>query len=133
MLPWNEKIVELERHHGIIGWLMTLGFQNCWSLTLKKHLSTPTLKTILHGLSIPNFSEFALLVDTVKASNFGPHGNFGPLFQKGLLSLKRVLQNHEDNKSCRTTLDLQIRFCSFFVHDLSTEATELTRKSSKFP
>ncbi len=30
-------------------------------------------------------------------------------------------------------LDLQIRFCSFFVHDSSTEATELARKSPKFP
>ncbi len=36
---------------------------------------------------------------TVKAPNFGPHGNFGPLFQKGLLSLKRVLQKNEENKS----------------------------------
>jgi hypothetical protein len=39
--------------------------------------------------------------NTVKAPNFGPHGNFGPLFQKGLLSLKRVLQKNEGNKSCR--------------------------------
>jgi hypothetical protein len=39
---------------------------------------------------------------TVKASNFGL------LFQKGLLSLKRVLQKNEENKICRTTLDLQI-------------------------
>ncbi len=32
------------------------------------------------------------LAINVKASKFGPHGNFGLLFQKGLLSLKRVLQ-----------------------------------------
>jgi hypothetical protein len=51
---------------------------------------------------------------TVKALNFGPHGKFGPLFPKGLLWLKRVLQNNEENKSNRKTLDLQIRFCSFF-------------------
>jgi hypothetical protein len=70
---------------------------------------------------------------TVKAPNFGPHGNFEHLFQKGLLSLKCVLQKNEENKSCRKTLDLQIRFCSFFVHDSSTEATELARKSPKFP
>ncbi len=74
---------------------------------------------------------------TVKARNFGPHGNFGPIFQKGLLSLKCVLQKSE-NKSCRKTLHLQIlftnhKFCSFFVHDSSTEATELERKSPKFP
>jgi hypothetical protein len=70
---------------------------------------------------------------TVKAFNFGPHGNFGP-FQKGVLSLKRVLQKkNEENKSCRKTLDLQIRFCSFFVHDSSKKATELARESPKFP
>ncbi len=69
----------------------------------------------------------------VKAPNFGPHGNFGPLFQNGLLSLNRVLQNNEENKSCRQRLDLQIRFCSFFVHGSSKEATELARESPKFP
>jgi hypothetical protein len=34
---------------------------------------------------------------TVKACKFGPHGNFGPLFQKGWLSSKRVLQKNEEN------------------------------------
>jgi hypothetical protein len=63
---------------------------------------------------------------TVKAPNFGRHGNFGPLFQKRLLSLK-------ENRSCKINSDLQIRFCSFFVHDSSTEAAELARKSPKFP
>jgi hypothetical protein len=53
---------------------------------------------------------------TVKAPKFGPHGNFGPLFQKSLLSLERVLQRNEENKICRKTLDLQIRFYSFFLY-----------------
>jgi hypothetical protein len=47
--------------------------------------------------------------------------------------LKHVLQKNEENKSCRKPLDLQIWFRSFFVHDSSTEATELTRKSPKLP
>jgi hypothetical protein len=64
---------------------------------------------------------------TVKAPNFGP------LFQKGLLSLKRVLQKNEENKSCRKTVDIQIQLYSFFAHNSSTEATELARKSPKFP
>jgi hypothetical protein len=51
------------------------------------------------------------LLGTTNAPNFGPHGNFEPLFQKALLSLKRVLQRNEENKSCRKTLELQIRFC----------------------
>jgi hypothetical protein len=36
-------------------------------------------------------------ISTVKAPNFGPHVNFGPLFQKSLVSLKRVLQKNEEN------------------------------------
>ncbi len=77
--------------------------------------------------------KFTALLSTVKAPNFGPHGNIGPLFQKGLLSLRRVLQkNIENNESCSKTLGLQIRFCSFLVHDSSKQATELARKSPKF-
>jgi hypothetical protein len=64
----------------------------------------------------------------LKAPNFRLHGNSGALFQKGLLSLKRVLQKNEQNKSCRKTLDLQIWFCSL----LSKVAKELARKSQKF-
>jgi hypothetical protein len=29
-----------------------------------------------------------LLMTTVKASNFGPHGNFGPLFSEGLAMIE---------------------------------------------
>jgi hypothetical protein len=45
---------------------------------------------------------------TVKASNFGPHGNFGPVFQKGLLLLKRILHKKEEDKSWRKTLDYKL-------------------------
>jgi hypothetical protein len=68
----------------------------------------------------------------VEASNLAPHGNFGPLFQNGLQSSKRIPQKNEVNKSCRTTLDLQIWFC-FLVHDSSKEATELAKKGPTFP
>jgi hypothetical protein len=70
---------------------------------------------------------------TVKAPNFASHGNVGPLFQKGLLSLKCVKLEIEENKSCRKTIDLQNRFLSFSVHDSSKEATELSRKTLTFP
>jgi hypothetical protein len=71
---------------------------------------------------------FQILEYTVKAYNLGPHGNFGPTFQKGLLSLKRVLQKNEKNESCRKAWDLQIRFCSFLAHDSSKNATERAKK-----
>ncbi len=54
-------------------------------------------------------------VCTVKASNFGPHGNFGPYVQKGFLSSKRFLRKIQGNESCRKTSDFQTLFCSFFV------------------
>jgi hypothetical protein len=57
----------------------------------------------------------------------------GLFFQEGLPSLKRVLQKNEENKIGRKTLDLQIRFCSFFVHDSYKEATELAKIGPKFP
>jgi hypothetical protein len=70
---------------------------------------------------------------TVKASNFGPYGNFGLLLKNGLLSSKRVLQMDEENKSCRETLASQFRFCSFLVHVSSKEAPELAKAGPKFP
>jgi hypothetical protein len=82
---------------------------------------------------LANGSRYEVDSNTVKAPNFGPHGHLGPLFQKDLLSLQRVLQKNEENTSFRKTLDLQNRFCSFFVHDSSTEAIERARKSPKFP
>ncbi len=72
------------------------------------------------------------LQGTVKAPNFGPHENFGPLFQKKLPSLKRILQKNEENVSCRNTLDPQICFYSYLVHDSSKEATELAKKTPSF-
>jgi hypothetical protein len=67
----------------------------------------------------------------VKASNFGPHGNFGLFFQVFLLS-KRVLQKNDWNKSCGHTFDLQSRFCSFLAQNLPKEATRLARNVPNF-
>ncbi len=95
---------------------------------LRKSSSKKTEHTIL-SLRETHFSGQATLyrerlLNTVKAPKFGLHGNFGPLFQKGPLSLKRILQKNEENK----TLDLQFFFCSYFVHDSSKETTELAKK-----
>jgi hypothetical protein len=70
-------------------------------------------------------------IGTVKAPKFGPHGNFGPLFQKSLLSLKRILPKNEEDKCCRKTLDLHVCFCSYLLHDSSKEATKLAKKKVK--
>jgi hypothetical protein len=63
---------------------------------------------------------------TVKAPNFGPHGNFDLFFRRACYQ-----KSEENNKSCRKTLDLQICFCSYLVHDSSKEATELAKERSK--
>jgi hypothetical protein len=71
-------------------------------------------------------------LDIVNASNFGPHGNFGPLFQMGSLSSRRVQQQIEGNASCRRTLDLQtIKLGSVHLLDSSKEATELAKKKRR--
>jgi hypothetical protein len=44
-----------------------------------------------------------------------------------VLSLKRVLQKNDEKKSCRKTVDLQIRFCSFLLQDSPKEATQLAK------
>jgi hypothetical protein len=72
---------------------------NCYSFSFADMLVQQVSLSALHMLQRGN---------TFKAPNFGPHGNFGPLFQKSLLSLRRVLQNNEENNSCRKTLNLQI-------------------------
>jgi hypothetical protein len=66
----------------------------------------------------------------VKASNFGPDGNF-ELFLEGLAIIKTCSQKNED-ESCRRTLDLKIWFYSFLVQISSKEASELARIDPKF-
>ncbi len=51
-------------------------------------------------------------------------------FRRACCHWNASYRKNKENKSCWRTLDLEIRFCSFFVHDSSTE---LARKSPKFP
>jgi hypothetical protein len=75
-------------------------------------------------------THFVLLILTVKASNFGPHGNLGAFFSfsEGLAIIET---RNEEIKSCQKTSDRQIRFCSFLAHDSSKEAMELANKGPK--
>ncbi len=45
-----------------------------------------------------------------------------------MLSAKKI----EENESCKKTLALHIRFCSFLFHIAYKEATELARKGPTF-
>jgi hypothetical protein len=116
-------------------------FENCWynsvrSLEVLKLLFQQFLNLVSSQWDISGPILGALSTNRwsrgfVKASNLELHGNFGPLFQNGLLSSKRIPQKNEAIKSCRKTPDLQIWFCSFSVHGSSKEATELGKKKSK--
>ncbi len=101
------------------GWFSLPPSQNC-------QVSTPTFQ----NLNLER--QIWISGITVKAPKFGPHGNFAPLFQKGLLSSKHILQKNEENKSCRKIWYLQIRFCLYLVQDSSKEATELAKKVQSF-
>ncbi len=72
--------------------------------------------------------------NTVKASNFGPHGNFGPLFQKGLLSSKCVLQKKRREwklqNSFRST-DLVLIIFGTWFHP--KKLRNLQKNGPKFP
>ncbi len=68
---------------------------------------------------------------TVKASTFGLHGNFGPIFPEELAITKTRPTEEEWNKSCRQTFNLQSRFCSF-LENSPKEATDLGRNGPKF-
>ncbi len=111
---------------------MTVSFQTQLSKNRCGN-SNATVIGLKYGCEDCQFSLAAhfVIISTVKAFNFGSHGNFGPFFGRvELLWSKRVLQKNEWNKSCRRTFDLPSRFCSFLAQnppELSTDMQEMVR------
>jgi hypothetical protein len=58
------------------------------------------------------------LVSTVKASNFGPHGNIGLFLASSVASVDESCANIEPNRICRSEGFLQLLFSSFFCRTL---------------
>jgi hypothetical protein len=54
------------------------------------------------------------MMGTVKAPNFGPHGNFGPFLARSVASLNEFCAKNEQNQSCKLKVSLQLSFHSFF-------------------
>ncbi len=54
------------------------------------------------------------LKHTVKASNFGPHGNFGPYLARSVAHLSEYCAKNEQNRLCKSNVCLQLLFHSFF-------------------
>ncbi len=53
-------------------------------------------------------------LDTVKASNFGPQGNFGLFLTSSVAPLDESCTKNEQNRICRPEVLLQLLFSSFF-------------------
>jgi hypothetical protein len=51
---------------------------------------------------------------TVKASNFGPHGNFGLFLASSVASMDELCTQNEQNRICRSKVFPQLLFSSFF-------------------
>ncbi len=61
------------------------------------------------------FRDFAMVREaTVKASNFGPHENFGLFLASSVASLDESCTKNEQNQICRSEVYLQLLFASFF-------------------
>ncbi len=59
-------------------------------------------------------AKFPLLLITVKASNFGPQGNFGLFLASSVASVDESCTKNEHNRICRSKVFLQLLFSSFF-------------------
>jgi hypothetical protein len=53
-------------------------------------------------------------MNTVEASNFGPHGNFGLLLARSVASLGESCTKNEQNRVWESYVFLQLSFSSFF-------------------
>jgi hypothetical protein len=76
----------------------------------------------------------SLLSCTVEASSFAPHGNFGHILAKSVASVGEFCTKHEQNKVCKSKVQLKLIFHSFFRRlrfDYSNNP--FWKKGSKFP
>ncbi len=71
--------------------------------------------------------------DTVKASNFGPHGNFAIFLASSVTSVDESCAKNEQNWICRSKVFLQILFSSFFCRTFFNDSKLFWRRGPKFP
>jgi hypothetical protein len=73
------------------------------------------LQRVFHSFSVERVVIIASPSEiTIKASNFGPHGNFGPLLARSVASLGEFCAKNEQNQLCKLKVCLQRSFHSFF-------------------
>jgi hypothetical protein len=69
---------------------------------------------------------------TLKAPNFGPHGNFGPFFASFVASLDESCTKHEHNQICGSKVFLQLVFTSFFCRRVLMIASPSEKEAQGF-
>ncbi len=71
--------------------------------------------------------------DTVKASNFGPHGNLGPFLANSVASLGEFCAKNEENRLCKSKVCLQLLFHSFLCRTRFDNSKSSRKNGPKFP
>ncbi len=72
-------------------------------------------------------------IRTVKAPNFGPHGNFGSFFASSVASLDESCTKYEQTQICRSNVFLQLLFSSLFCKMLFNYSRPFWKRGPKFP
>jgi hypothetical protein len=70
-------------------------------------------------------------LNTVKASNFGPHGNVGPFFASSVASLDELCTKNEQNPICKSEAFLQLSVSTFFVRSVLNPMLLMTASPSR--
>jgi hypothetical protein len=68
---------------------------------------------------------------TVKASNFGPHGNFGLFSTSSVASVNESCTKNKQNQICRSKVFLQLLFSSFFCRTRFNDSKPCWKRGPK--
>jgi hypothetical protein len=71
-------------------------------------------------------------LSTVKAPNFGPHGNVGLFLASSVASADESRTKNEQNRTCRPNVFLQLLFSSFFCRTRFSESKPFWKRGPKF-
>jgi hypothetical protein len=91
------------------------------------------------GLNVEEFIFILILPkihyynDTVKGSNFGPHGNFGFFLASSVASVDESCTKNEQNRICRSKVFPQLLFSSFFCRTRFNDSKPFWKRREKFP
>jgi hypothetical protein len=70
---------------------------------------------------------------TVKAPNFGPHGNFGLFLASSVASVDESCTKNEKNRTCRPNIFIKLLFSLFFCRTRFSDNKPFWKRGPKFP